>query len=73
MIDATGFPCPRCGEAIRADVARLAAGAPLFCGACGLRLEVDLAASGAGLKAAQEYQQAMATVKDQGTRKGGAS
>lgn len=66
MTEASGFPCPRCAETIRVDVARLLAGAPVYCGACGLRLEVDATASGASLQAAREYQQAMARAREQG-------
>jgi transcription elongation factor Elf1 len=66
MTDAKGFPCPRCAEAIRVDVARLLSGAPVYCGACGLRLEVDTAASGASLEAAREYQRAIASAREQG-------
>lgn len=56
MLESNGFPCPGCGAAIKVDVARLLAAAPVFCSGCGLKLQLDPNASASALEAARNYQ-----------------
>ena len=55
MTDSSGFPCPSCGAPIRVELGRLLSAAPVFCSGCGLKLQLDVAASAGGLEAARTY------------------
>jgi hypothetical protein len=66
MYEARGFPCPACAEPVRVDIGRLLGGGPFFCGGCGLRLEVDRAASAGAMEGARLYEDAMRKVEASG-------
>lgn len=66
MAESRGFPCPTCSEPIHVDVVRLLGGGPFFCGACGLRLDVDRTASASALETARLYQRAISQAEASG-------
>ena len=58
--------CPDCDAGIDMSLASLLAGRPVFCSGCGVKLEVDLAASGEVLERVREGVEKLCAVRDRG-------
>ncbi len=51
-----GLDCPECGHRIPTSIPILLSGRPLFCGGCGLKLEIDMQKSSYVLDKLQDLQ-----------------
>ena len=56
---APGLPCPECGFHIQVSIEMLLSGKPIWCTACGLKLEVDWEASSNTLKSLEQLQKGL--------------
>jgi hypothetical protein len=60
--EAKGFPCPQCRALIQVPLARLIAMQPIYCAACGLKLEIAPGPSQSAVAAARSLSDAMAKI-----------
>jgi len=61
----TGFPCPSCTHKIKASIEQILTGSSIFCGGCGLRLDIDRQSSAQAIEALQTLNQAVAQAEGQ--------
>jgi transcription elongation factor Elf1 len=57
--DNHGFPCPNCNHKIKASIEQILTGSSIFCGGCGLRLDIDRQSSAPAIEALKTLNQAV--------------
>ncbi|HVK64103.1 MAG TPA: hypothetical protein VM694_06510 [Polyangium sp.] len=63
--DNSGFPCPNCDFKIKATIQQILTGTSIFCGGCGLQLDIDRQGSAQAIEALNTLNDAVAQAEAQ--------
>ncbi|MDI3283303.1 hypothetical protein [Polyangium sp. 15x6] len=63
--DNHGFPCPCCSFKIKATIEQILTGSSIFCGGCGLKLDIDRQGSAQAIDALRTLNEAVAQAESQ--------